>query len=130
MILPALLLAAGCSDGLPDNRGRLTGTVTIDGELAGNGAMNFTPVDGSGPTAGAKVVDGKFTAVLPVGTNKVAIFVPKVVGKRKLYNTPDSPVAEVMGESLPEKYNANTELTVDIVHGDNEHDFVLTTTDT
>jgi hypothetical protein len=34
---------------------------------------------------------GKFSSEVPIGESKVEIRVPKVVGKKKLYDTPDSP---------------------------------------
>ena len=57
--------------------------------------------------------------------SKVAIRVPKVVGERKLYDTPDSPVQPLMEESLPPEFNDRTELTLDVKPGVNERDFDL-----
>ena len=53
--------------------------------------------------------------------------IPKVVGKKKLYDTPDSPEQEIMEEVLPAKYNEVTELRVDIKKGINTKDFELKT---
>jgi hypothetical protein len=103
------------------------GTITINGTLPANGAIAFTPVSGAAPTAGGKIVDGKYSVDVPLGKSKVAIRVPKVVGQRKLYASRNSPVQPLMEESLPEKFNDNTELTLDIVSGTTPGDFQLQT---
>ena len=59
---------------------------------------------------------------------KVEIRVPKIVGKKKLYNTSDSPVQDVMDETLSDKYNNATELKFDVVAGQrNEKAWELST---
>ena len=117
-------LAVGCSD---STIGIVSGTVTIDGEPAETGAVTFVPVDGKTGPAGTKIVDGAFEATLPVGPAKVQIRVPKIVGQTKIYNTPDSPIQDVMAESLPAKYNDETELIYDVPPGKSQHDFDLST---
>jgi hypothetical protein len=62
-----------------------------------------------------------------IGTAKVEIRIPKIVGQKKVYDTPDSPVRPIMDESLPKKYNDETELTFDVKPGANQHDFDLST---
>jgi hypothetical protein len=121
----ALLALAGCGDGA--KTGEVTGTVTIDGQPAESGAVTFIPADGQSPTAGGEIKAGKYTATVPVGVAKVEIRVPKVVGKKKLYPTPDSPEQPIMQEVLPAKYNDNTELTFDVRPGTNEKNWDLKT---
>jgi hypothetical protein len=101
--------------------------VIVDGIPPASGAIAFTPVDGAAPTVGADIVDGKYSVDVPLGQSKVAIRVPKLVGQRKLYNTPDSPVQPVMDESLPAEYNDETELTLDVKPGETRGDFDLKT---
>src|SRR6476620_1216674 len=98
-LLLCLLLAsvAGCSR---SDLGTVTGNVTVDGEPAKVGAISFFAVDGRAPTAGAPIVDGKYTARVHPGQCMVQIRVSKVVGTKKLYDTPDSPVREVWAEVL------------------------------
>jgi hypothetical protein len=105
----------------------VTGKVTVDGQPAASGAVAFSPVDGQSPTSGGKIVDGEYSVIASVGSSKVAVRVPKVVGERKLYNTPNSPVQPLMEESLPPEYNDNTTLVVEVKPGANEHDFNLKT---
>jgi hypothetical protein len=121
--LIALLLASGCAD---QNVGTVSGTITVDGAPVKSGSIAFFPVDGKASTSGAEIVAGQYTAKVPPGTVKVEIRVPKVVGQKKLYDTPDSPVKDLMAESLPAKYNDATELTLDVQPGKNRQDFPLT----
>jgi hypothetical protein len=118
------LLAAGCAE---PTDGIVSGMVTIDGEPPKDGSMTFIPADGKSATSGAKIIDGRYTARVPLGTSKVQIHVSKIVGTQKLYNTPESPVQPLMVEVLPPRYNAQTELLLDVELGKNEKDFVLTT---
>jgi hypothetical protein len=121
-----LLVAAGC--GPKDmTHGDVSGRVTVDGAPAATGAVTFMPADGNSATSGGKIVDGSYSVKASVGVAKVEIRVPKVVGSRKLYDTPDSPEQPLMEESLPKKFNDDTELTFDVKPGDNAHDFDLTT---
>jgi hypothetical protein len=121
----AFLLFAGC--GPSDGMVQVSGTVSLDGQPLDKGAITFTPTDGKSPTAGATIEAGKYTTRVPKGTSKVSITSPKEVGKRKLYNTPDSPETPIIEERIPAKYNQTTELTREI-NGDATLDFELKTT--
>jgi hypothetical protein len=94
---------------------------------AEHGAITFFPVDGKARTTGTKIIGGKYNANVPLGLQKVEIHVPKVIGRKKLYNTPDSPMEDITDESLPAKYNRQSELQLDVKPGNNEQDFNLTT---
>lgn len=122
LLQAACLALLGCS---PPTMGTVTGTVTVDGEPAEVGAISFFAVDGRAPTAGAPIVDGTYTAEVTPGVCMVQVRVSKVVGERKLYDTPDSPVRKVWGEVLPAKYNDNTELRLDVKAGENRQDYAL-----
>jgi len=119
-----LLFATGCGD---SSVATVHGTVKVDGELAQQGSIAFIPVDGMGATAGGKIVAGEYEAEVPLGTKKVEIRVNKKVGETKLYDTPDSPVAPIFEEVLPKKYHDQTELTYDVVPGEQQNDFDLST---
>ncbi len=122
----ALAILAGC--GGDAEMADVSGTVSVDGTPAAKGSVAFIPADGKGPTAGCEIVNGQYSAKVPLGTAKVQIRVPKVIGKRKLYNTPDSPVQETLAEVLPAKYHNKTELTFDVKPGKNEKNWELTLT--
>jgi hypothetical protein len=61
------------------------------------------------------------------GEAKVEIRVSKVVGQKKLYDTPDSPMKPLLAEVLPPKYNDQTTLTINVQRGENHQDFDLQT---
>jgi hypothetical protein len=123
-MLVGVLLVAGCEE---PTTGTVIGSVTVDGAPAKNGSIAFFPMDGKASTAGAEIVDGQYTAEVAFGQSKVEIRVPKVVGERKLYDAPNSPMKSVLAETLPAKYNDASELTLDVQPGENRKDFALTT---
>jgi hypothetical protein len=123
--LPLLLLfQLGCAK---PTDGLISGMVKVDGEPAKSGSIAFFPVSGKGKTAGATIADGAYTARVPFGEAKVEIRVSKVVGQKKLYDTPDSPMKPLLAEVLPPKYNDQTTLTINVQRGENHHDFDLQT---
>ena len=118
------MLTLGCSDA---NLGIISGTVTVDGQPAKTGWIGFTPLDGKQGPQGGEILDGAYTATVPTGPSRVEIRVPKIVGQTKIYNTKDSPIQDVMQESLPPKYNERSELTYDVPSGKSEKNFDLST---
>jgi hypothetical protein len=124
LILAACLVLSGCSK---SNTATVTGTVAVDGQPAQSGYVSFFAVDGRAPTAGAPIVDGRYTVQVKPGLCNVQVRVPKVIGRKKLYDTANSPVQEVKTESLPAKYNDATELQFDVQPGTNENNYDLKT---
>ncbi|MCI0463211.1 MAG: hypothetical protein L0Z62_40205 [Gemmataceae bacterium] len=122
-LLAVLALAAGCSSG--PATGDVTGTVTVDGKTPPSGSsITFIPTDGKSPTAGSLIEEGKYTARVPVGTAKVEIRVPRVIGKSKAREGPGAG-GDLVEESLPARYNDNTELKLDVKSGRNEKNWDL-----
>src|SRR4051812_36234491 len=124
LILPFVVFIAVCSS---NDENAVTGTVTVDGKPAAQGAITFFPLDAQARTTGTKIIDGKYSARVPGGMQKVEIHVPKVIGRKKLYNTPDSPLEDITDESLPARYHSQSELKLDVKPGINQKDFSLTT---
>jgi hypothetical protein len=125
VIAMPLLFAAGCAE---ETEAVVTGSITIDGEPARTGYIGFTPVDGRGSVNGGKIVDGKYTAKATIGTVKVDIRVPKVIGEQPTYaGDPNSPMTQITAETLPPKYNDQTELVLEIKPGENKKDYPLFT---
>ncbi len=118
----ALLL--GCST--DSKHGSVTGTVTLDGQPLASGLIRFVPADGRTASADATIETGKFSVVVPVGEKTIWISAPKVVGKRKTYNTPDSPTIDVVQELLPARYNSQTTLKCTVTPGFQQSTFELT----
>jgi hypothetical protein len=123
-VLLAAMLIAGCGK---SNIGVVTGTISVDGAPAKSGSIAFFPTNRKSSTSGSEIVDGRYSAKVALGAAKVEIRVPKVVGQKKLYDTPDSPVKQVLAESLPRKYNDDTELKLDVRPGENRQDYELAT---
>ncbi len=125
LFLMGLLALAGCAG---DNMAEVKGMVKVNGTPIEKGAMTFYPVDGKSPTTGCGIKDGQYDCQVPFGTMKVAISMPQVYMMKKLYpNDPKSPEAPMSKESLPAKYNAQSELKIDVKPGLNEKDFELVT---
>lgn len=120
-----LLLCISCVSCSRSNLGSVSGTVTVDGEPAKVGAISFFAVDGKAPTAGAQIVDGAYSAKVSPGQCMVQVRVSKIVGEKKLYDTPNSPVRKVWAEVLPARFNDNTELRLDVKLGENRQDYDL-----
>ena len=118
-------LALGCSSAA--KHGDVSGTATFDGAPLKTGVIRFEPVDGGTASADAIITDGKFSAQVPPGEKRVSITSAKVVGKKKMYDTADSPTIDITEEMIPKKYNANSELklTVKLGRQDSEPQFDL-----
>lgn len=118
-----LLLAVGCSGG---DAATVSGTVTFDNQPLKEGVIRFVPTDGKTAPVDAAIRDGKYSAAVPVCETTVSITAPKVVGKLKMYDTPDSPEVEQVKELLPEKYNTKSSLTYTVLKGSQEKNWDLT----
>jgi hypothetical protein len=123
MLVLVALLGAGCS-GL-STEGTVNGTVTLDDQPLKEGVARFVPVDGKSQTATAPIKDGKFTATVPLGEMQVEFSASKVIRQRKVYDTPDSPLVDDVGELLPERYNVKSQLRITVKKGSQDETFPL-----
>jgi hypothetical protein len=125
-MLVALLPLAGCTD---NTTGQVSGLIKVDGTPVEQGMITFVPEDGKGPTAGGMVQAGRYSVKVPVGTMKVVISMAKVVGMKKVYDTPNSPERPITKESLPDQYSDmfKTKLRFEVVPGANEKNWDLST---
>jgi hypothetical protein len=114
---------AGCS--ADSGKGTISGTVTLDGQPLKSGVIRFVPADGQTATAEATITDGEFSAEMPVGEKQVSISAPKVVGKRPAYQTPNSPMIDIVEELLPARYNVSSDLKINVTGGRQTEDFKL-----
>jgi hypothetical protein len=112
------LVGPGCSRG--PATGTVVGEVTLDGQPLPKGHLEFTPIEGQGQTGGALIEGGRFTATVPVAKMQVRFHAPKVIGKRKAYDTPESPWEDDIGEALPAKYHEKSDITLDVKRGRQE----------
>ena len=112
LLVLGALLAAGCSSST--GKGTVEGTVTLDGQPLKSGLIRFVPADGKSPTADTTITDGHYSAEVPFGEKRVEICAPKVVGKQRMYDTPNSPTVDIVEELLPPHYNVQSELTITV----------------
>jgi len=125
--LLALAIASsvlGCSS--EPAQSKVKGTVTLDGQPLANGLIHFVAVDAGAPTAEAAITAGQYEAVVPPGEKRVEIRAPKITGKEKVYDTPDSPMVDIVSELLPPRYNVDSTLTMSVGDGEQEKSFELT----
>jgi hypothetical protein len=123
IVLTGAFLCAGCNSG--SAKAKIRGKVTLDGQPVPTGSISFIPADGKGQTAGAMIQDGVYEAEVSAGSMRVEIRYAKVVGKRKLYDTPDSPTVDRTEEQIPPKYNTQSQLVETITTKRSEINFDL-----
>jgi len=114
--LLSLSFLASCGE----SEGKVTGTVTFDGQPVASGTITFVKSEGELIREGAVIKDGSFQAHVPPGNYKIELSAQKVVGKRtqKGFDGKDEEVEETK-ELFPERYNIKTELTTKIDRGTN-----------
>ncbi|WP_439628542.1 hypothetical protein [Gemmata sp.] len=123
--LVGLGAAAGCGSGDAPSA-EVSGSVTFDGKPVEEGGISFNAADGNAPGGGGVIKGGKYTATrVPIGATKVSITAVKVVGQKKAYDAPDSPMTPITEPLLPAKYNTATELRYDVKPGTQTKDFDL-----
>lgn len=120
----AFALATGCSSN-EKPLGEVSGIVVLDGTPLESGTIALAPVDGEYPIATAEIVAGEYQIEAPAESFKVVIRSPKVIKKVNVYNQPGGPTREITKETLPEKYNAKSELRIDVTPGEMERNFDL-----
>lgn len=124
--------AVGCgSEGAPSG---LTGQVTLGGRPVAKGDLRLDPIkDTPGPGGSAKIVDGRYQiplhAGMLAGEYRVRVTATRATGR--MIKNPDAflggPAEEPeFVQYIPAKYNADSQLTVTLAPGENQHDFVLT----
>jgi len=129
-VVIAALAMTGCSDPNTQKRGEVTGTVTLDGQPVEDAAISFFPVGStSGPSAGGKIVNGKYLvpqAQGPViGDNRVEFNGAKKTGKKIKDRFGDEMTQDQIVPLFPDKYNIQSKEQVRIEAGQNTHNFDL-----
>jgi hypothetical protein len=129
LLLPAVFIFSGC--GKDNAPGKVTGTVTLNGSPVAGAEITFTPDDGSRISQGTIDSAGKyelwFSATAngaAVGTHKVSI---RSSGSDDYIPHPESNTPPPPKETIPSKYNTETELTATVKSGRNTVNFELTT---
>jgi hypothetical protein len=124
--------APGCGQG-GDRwpREPVSGKVTLDGQPLDSGEIAFVP-SGDGPAAGGLIHKGKYAIGRsdgPVpGPHRVVITSAKPTGKKIKDEADPKVLYDERAETLPARYNAQSELTAEVKPGGgNTFDFELTT---
>ena len=121
LLILSLALLVGCGSG--GDMGTVSGQVTMDGQPLADAQIAFYPADGR-PAQGTTDAEGRYTLQYtpdqpgaPVGTHTVRITVAQVSGEGQ---------ARVK-ETVPPRYNVQSELTAEVKPGKNDNvDFDLT----
>jgi hypothetical protein len=122
----ALILAlplVGCG---PDNVGRVSGTVKLDGQPLEGAYVEFQPIAGNAPSGGMTDAMGQYTLrytreIEGAEIGEHAVRITTASGGDPDAEPPKPPVPE----RVPPKYNAQTELKATVEKGSNTLDFEL-----
>lgn len=129
-VIAGIPLWGGCSGSAA--RQAIQGVVTVDGQPLEKGQITFVPLLGTqGPTAGAAIIDGRFT-VARVGGPFVGKFRVEITasrpGKEKTIDRISGKPVESFEQYIPRKYNAESQLEAEVKAGEaNRFEYALTT---
>jgi hypothetical protein len=125
----ALLLSAGCGGGIEDlGLVEVHGTITMDDKALPNAGVSFLPlgegVGGTSSSYGKTDKDGKYS--LQFSLSREGAY----AGKYKVtisthQQADDDEETDAHRETVPEKYNRNTELEAEVKEGGGPYDFPL-----
>lgn len=126
-LLVFLVALTGCSGGVGDRPdiGRVSGVVTLDGNPVSGAQVTFQPVAGR-PSAGETDASGKYVLLYSEGVEgaKVGACTVRISKEDQKFDKDGELLSSK--ETLPAKYNLETELTETVQAGDNTIDFTLT----
>jgi hypothetical protein len=123
-ILFTALTCAGC--GGPDNVGRVSGKVTLDGQPLSGAIVQFEPLAGNSPSGAITDSSGQYSLRYTREVEGAEIGEHRVRITTFSAGDPDAePPKPRVPEKLPARYNAKTELTAKVERGSNTHDFPL-----
>jgi hypothetical protein len=130
LIVVAQSPLVGCSAKPYEGKPRipLTGKVTYDGKPIDGGTISFIPTDESNRVSGGPLIQGAYSVPEAKGANsgsyRVEVRWPQPTGKK--YKDPDTlETYSEQKESMPKKYNTQSELTADVSETKNQFDFDL-----
>jgi hypothetical protein len=116
LLVFSVIVTCGCSS--KPQMGDVQGTVTVNGRPLSDGAVRFIPVDGTTPTTGGTIRDGKFRVAVPVAKQRVEISANAVDREKTPPNATNDQI--VMKKLVPARYNSESKLEIDVVAGLNE----------
>ncbi|HPM81916.1 MAG TPA: carboxypeptidase-like regulatory domain-containing protein [Candidatus Anammoximicrobium sp.] len=122
-----LLLAAGCGRG-PDDLGRVSGKVTLDGQPLANATVVFSPKTAASQSVAVTDANGEYSLLYSSDVHGAQPGEHRVAISSFTEGDPDGdpPVARV-AERVPYKYNLRSELSTTVGRGENTVNFDLAT---
>jgi len=125
-LLIALPFIAGCGGSGMDLQ-KVHGTVTLDGNPVEGAEVIFTPSGEGASSAGTTDATGAYTLYYSASEEGAVLGSHRV----EIFKEVDPGDVDTVGESntentIPAKYNIESELTEDVADGDNEINFTLT----
>jgi hypothetical protein len=132
----AVVLAAGLLSGCGSPTATVSGEVTYEGQVVGDGYITFTPTDGKGKDAGGPITNGSYKVTgVPPGPKVVKVVAVKKVNFASTSEEMMQRAAEARkagnydglvdpADTIPERAEGNN-AQVEIHPGDNAHDFHL-----
>ena len=127
LIAPCLLVVAGCGQ---DTGGKIgiEGNVTMDRQPLATGTISFRPLE-PGKSSGGTIKSGAYSlpAMKGLMPGKYRVVIRALRDTNETYFNDESGEDEVVREQyIPEKYNTNTELTIELTaDGPSNFDFNL-----
>lgn len=119
----ASIVACGCSGGDTPDLGKVTGKVTLDGKPVAGANIQFYPTEGGRASSAVSDDSGQYELTYK-GDLKGAKVGPHVVSVTTAMSPEGEPGDENykpgQEETIPEKYQGDSELKVDVKAGDNE----------
>ena len=118
LVLGASVALVGCQPASTIERVDVSGTVTYQGEPVQKGIISFEPME-KGPVAGTNITNGKYQAKGDAGVppGKYHVKISSYVDAEGDYDAEAIGPAPPQTETLPEKYNITTELTLEVPSG-------------
>lgn len=119
-----LLSLTGC--GGPDNIGRVSGKVTLDGQPLAGAIVRFKPKAGGSPSTAITDSTGNYVLGYTRKVKGAEIGEHSVSISTFVAGDPDAePPKLLVPEKVPTKYNAKSEFTASVQAGANNFDFPL-----
>ena len=120
----ALVVYVGCSNA--PSMADVRGNVTLNGEALSDGTIRFIPQDGQSATVGGSIKSGKFETRAPLNKYRVEISSTQMPSEAKVIDR-HSQANYAIVERIPQEYNTQSTLILDVQPGLNEPLFELTT---
>lgn len=117
---------SGCQGSSAPPRFEVFGSVQYDGQMIPEGDIVFMPEDGKGRPDGGKIIDGKFRFSVTAGKKKAEVRASRE-NPDKLVDSMMEPGKKVPSREdyIPDRYNTNSELKLEVASGENAIDFEL-----